>query len=214
MHELNSQPQVQPDDIYFDTVHIETLECRDTQAFVKLQLGDTSTTCKLDTGAEGNVMPLATWKDVNQQSRMLADGTWTQLDPPTVRMTAYGGAIIPQVGTCMIPVTYKDHTSQCMFHVTENTGPVLIGLPTCRELGLVTFNYAINVQQEMTHVQTDQTMHHKILKEYGDVFQGIGQFDGEYHIEVDPSVTPVIHPPRRVPHALREPLKQELDSLV
>jgi len=30
---------------------------------------------------------------------------------------------------------------------------------------------------------------------------------------VDPNVTPVIHPPRRVPVALQGPLKEELDSL-
>jgi hypothetical protein len=52
-----------------------------------------------------------------------------------------------------------------------------------------------------------------ILYEYGDVFNGIGCFNGEFHITLDPSVPPVIHPPRRVPKALREPLKKELDSL-
>ena len=52
-----------------------------------------------------------------------------------------------------------------------------------------------------------------ILYEYGDVLNGIGCFNGEFHITLDPSVPPVIHPPRRVPEALREPLKRELDSL-
>ena len=35
-----------------------------------------------------------------------------------------------------------------------------------------------------------------------------------FHITLDPTVPPVIHPPRRVPEALREPLKRELDALV
>ena len=33
-------------------------------------------------------------------------------------------------------------------------------------------------------------------------------------VSVDPAVLPVVHPPRRVPEALREPLKNELVSLV
>ena len=52
-----------------------------------------------------------------------------------------------------------------------------------------------------------------ILYEYGDLFSGIGCFNGEFHLTLDPSVPPVIHPPRRVPKALCEPLKKELDSL-
>ena len=34
------------------------------------------------------------------------------------------------------------------------------------------------------------------------------------HLEVDQTVRPVIHPPRKVPVALRDRLKEELDKLV
>ena len=36
-----------------------------------------------------------------------------------------------------------------------------------------------------------------------DVFEGLGELPREYHIVSDDSVTPVIHPPRRVPVPLR-----------
>ena len=49
---------------------------------------------------------------------------------------------------------------------------------------------------------------------YQECFQGIGCFQGEFHITLDPTVPPVIHPPCRVPEALREPLKKELDALI
>ena len=39
-------------------------------------------------------------------------------------------------------------------------------------------------------------------------------FQGEFHTTLDPTAPPVIHPPRRVPEALREPLKKELDALI
>ena len=53
-----------------------------------------------------------------------------------------------------------------------------------------------------------------MLKQFKGCFEGVDYFQGEYHITVDPAAPPVVHPPRRVPEAPREPLKKELDSLV
>ena len=36
---------------------------------------------------------------------------------------------------------------------------------------------------------------------------------GKFHIETDPEVTPTVMPPRHVPVALKEKLKQEFDRL-
>ena len=38
--------------------------------------------------------------------------------------------------------------------------------------------------------------------------------DSQYHMELDETVKPVVHPPRKVPVALRDRLKEELDKLV
>ena len=53
-----------------------------------------------------------------------------------------------------------------------------------------------------------------IFQEYADVFEGIGCLEGSYHIEIDPSAKPIIHPPRRVPVTLKDSLKKELDRMV
>ena len=37
---------------------------------------------------------------------------------------------------------------------------------------------------------------------------------GLYHMEIDETVRLVVHPPRKVPVALRDRLKEELDKLV
>ena len=44
-------------------------------------------------------------------------------------------------------------------------------------------------------------------------FTGTGKLPGQYNIEVDPNVKPKIHPPRKVPVALKEKIKKELDRL-
>ena len=38
--------------------------------------------------------------------------------------------------------------------------------------------------------------------------------DGPYYMELDETLKPVVHPPRKVPVALRDRLKEELDKLV
>ena len=52
------------------------------------------------------------------------------------------------------------------------------------------------------------------LADFLDVFQGLGQFPGEHHIELDETITPVQHQPRRVPVALRVSLREKIDSMV
>ncbi|CAB3996097.1 Hypothetical predicted protein [Paramuricea clavata] len=51
----------------------------------------------------------------------------------------------------------------------------------------------------------------KIETEFSDVFEGLGGIkDVQYQIKIDPVSIPVVHPPQRVPMALRKPLEEEL----
>ncbi len=43
---------------------------------------------------------------------------------------------------------------------------------------------------------------HPLLQEFNDVFEGLGKLEGQYTIVTDPSVKPVVHPPRRLAVAL------------
>ena len=52
-----------------------------------------------------------------------------------------------------------------------------------------------------------------VLESYNDVFKGLGKMPGKVHLQTDSSVDPVVMPPRRVPIAVKEKLKHELDRL-
>ena len=52
-----------------------------------------------------------------------------------------------------------------------------------------------------------------LIAEFSDVFEGEGMLQEKLHLQVDKSVPPVVLPVRKVPFALRESLKQELDRL-
>jgi len=48
---------------------------------------------------------------------------------------------------------------------------------------------------------------------YPDVFEGLGAFEEECHLTLKENAKPIAHPPRKVPVATKEILKEELDRL-
>ena len=63
----------------------------------------------------------------------------------------------------------------------------------------------------MTTQQVSEDEYSKQIRtEYVDVFSGLGRLSRLYHMEVDPMADPVIHPPRKVPHPLRDQLAETL----
>ncbi|GFS05684.1 retrovirus-related Pol polyprotein from transposon 297-like Protein [Elysia marginata] len=52
-----------------------------------------------------------------------------------------------------------------------------------------------------------------ILQDYSDCFDGIGKFQGPYHIAIDTTIPPVIHGQRKIPISLKEKIKSELDEM-
>ena len=49
-----------------------------------------------------------------------------------------------------------------------------------------------------------------VLHDYKDIFEGQGTFETKSKIRIDEKATPVVHPPRRFPHAIRDRLHDEL----
>ena len=47
------------------------------------------------------------------------------------------------------------------------------------------------------------------MQKYANVFTGLGLLEKPYHIEVDPTVTPVVNLPRTIRAALRDRVKTE-----
>ena len=93
-----------------------------------------------------------------------------------------------------------------------------MGPPKSLEFNLVTLNCSL---QKILAQNTDHANEKNIpikdkddlVKQYPGCFDGIGKFQGQYHITVDPSVPLVVHAHRRVPLSLREDIKHELDHM-
>ena len=91
--------------------------------------------------------------------------------------------------------------------VAEDFMPVLVA-NACQQMNLITVNKE-NIRQ-VTALENKVDL----IDEYKDVFNDdVGCFPGEVHLETDPTVQPVISPPRKVPFALKPRLKIELGNL-
>jgi len=116
---------------------------------------------------------------------------------PTV-LTAYGGAELMQHGKCQIDCDFNSRKSVVTFFVKEADGPAIFGLPTSLELNLVTLNCSVQQGSPLNANCTCEQVtpikdKDELVKCYPDCFDGVGRFQGQYHITVDPSVPPVVH---------------------
>ena len=138
------------------------------------------------------------------------------LTPSRTNITAFGGHVIEQYGTCLLKFSHNGIGNKYPFHVVSTSGPTILGLPTCGDMQLVTLNCSITNQPVSKQAVNDSFQSdpkEALLHEYADCFSGIGCFEGEFHITLDPAVSPIIRPPHRVPEAVQELVKKELDSL-
>ena len=92
--------------------------------------------------------------------------------------------------------------------VNANVTPV-IGSISAQQIDLLKIQHhnllKVNIETPLTKTS--------MLVSYKDVFTGDDKINGKLHLEVDESVKPVILPPRRVPVALKQALKDELMKL-
>ena len=103
------------------------------------------------------------------------------------------------MGKCDLICKVRGNKYNVPFQVEDENFAALLGRASCKEINLIK--------------RVDQIRSDSILEEFSNVFRGMGCLPGDYHVTLDSSVTPVVHAPRRVHHAKRDKLKQELDRI-
>ena len=159
---------------------------------------------KLDTGAQCNVLPYSLYCKLTRE-KLRKSNTW---------LVSYTGHKIPVMGKASLPVKLKGKFHPVEFHVIEHPATPVIGLQTSNDLNLVKRVSAVDTQRdENSSSDTSNLDVNEILKKYEDVFDGIGCLEGAYRIKIDSSITPVVHPPRKILFTQREKVKGELDRM-
>lgn len=183
-------------------------------------------TCKVDTGAEVNVI------SKEDYDRIIPSPQQRHLGPAQFRITAYGGHTIKTLGTCQLYVHQNGSIKEIIFNVTEVPGPAMLGCKACEELGLIKFNCSLETSkqdketypeanapskpQQRIDTQTRPPLDEEsFLNDFSDCFEGLGTFNIKpYHITLDPNAEPVIHAPRAVPVHLQGMYRKELDNMI
>ena len=181
---------------------------------------ETTLKAKIDTGAQGNVLPLRIYRNMYPQN-INANGKprLRTLNQSKVIQVAYGGSEIKHFGTAKIPCEFKGIKITATFYVTDTSGPAIIGLHTATQLNLVKFNHEAKKSPQpepctqsvkSAPIRSEQDL----IARYPECFDGIEKLKGEYHITLDPAVPPVVHPPHKVPISMKDEIKDELDKMV
>ena len=152
-------------------------------------------TLKLDTGAEANILPTATYNKFIIKP---------PLQPTNVKLTAYGGTSLSPIGVCKLNCNVKGSQRPVEFFVLNVDSQPILGLKDCEQMGLI---------RRIDSVVTGQLTKESIKSAYKNVFTGLGTL-GKYHITLCASAIPVVNPPRRVPYSLKDRLKQAIDANV
>ena len=156
-----------------------------------LQINDTPTHVKIDTGAQANVMSADTYQSLANK--------------PALRSTlavlhTYSNHAIKPIGIITATAQLKNCVHETPFYIVEQPVSTILGLPACQLFNIV--------EVDAVHEHTED-----LIAEFQDVFSGTGKMPGKHHIVLDENIQPVIHPPRRVPFALEIKLKKALENL-
>ncbi|XP_049270538.1 uncharacterized protein LOC125758032 [Rhipicephalus sanguineus] len=160
---------------------------------VEAQVENVPVDLKVDTGAQANLLPWGCYLKMRPKP---------PLKPSSAVLRSYGGSAIQHVGVIRTEVTLNDTTSVLDFFVVRKGRQAILGLQACQLMGLVPRVYSVSKSSQ-----------EGIVDEFRHLFTGTGCVQRVYKMVLRDGAVPVVQAARRVPVALQEPLKMELDRM-
>ena len=177
------------------------------EIYPEMLIDDKPVEFQVDCGASINILPdeFVGKEEISPTAKTLIMWNKTEVKPKgTVRLVIKN------------PKTRKRFSLEFVF-VKECLTP-LIGARAAQQMKLITIHKDNFVSRTVTKRKNPSVSQlstvEEIVKQYPQVFGSqLGRFPGKVKLEVDEKVKPVITPTRRVPTALREKFKDELNRL-
>lgn len=178
-------------DIYLDQIQVNSLQ-EDTDKWRQdVVMHGVTVRAYLDTGAQANVLPEWIYKKLKHTPTLVGTNQ---------RLRAYNGQLIPSSGKVNLILEVKNKNYVAEFFIAQGNVKPIIGAKTCEEIGLIKRIEGLTKSNKYTVNK----------QECESLFQGLGCLPGEYSIEVDTTMRPVVHPCRKIPFPVRDKLKTEL----
>ena len=167
---------------------------------IKIKINGKSLKVKADTGAEASILPLDTFEKIKLPCE--------KIRRTSSRLKGFFGPKIRPEGKISLQTSYQKEIKKLNFFVVKGTFTPILSEDACITLGIL--KYIGHVMSEHSSLLDDS-----VIKKFKDRFSGkLGTITNGIHLEIDESVKPVIHPPRRLPLALCDPVKEKLQEMV
>ena len=215
----------------------EVEECNEIIAPLTLCLGDKQIKCKakVDTGA------MITCKWIQELESMGIYER--DLEPSKAIIRGAAGTDLQNCGIAHLNVICNGITKVVKIYATKKKINFILGLQFCLDFKLIEFSAACVKSPPDKSRKVDAVMftseadvdYEELTKKWsghlplgsksGDAFTdlknifptafdgGIGQFQGEAHLHLDPAAKPIQMPPRNVPQSIMPALKEEIERL-
>ena len=226
---------------YKRQLELNTLTTSQTQSFSNIQINSIPIKGKQDTGVEICVMPLNIFNQLN--TKLNGELKLCPCnDIQVIGYSKYSVKIVGKVTVNCTHANTTKHCVFYITNITESK--ILLGLTFCKAFDLVRilcddncickkimvdvlneFPTGLDIpKQEMNQVylppidvhiklRSDCKVH--IIELFPELFGGVGTIkDAIIKLNVDQSIIPVIQPPRKIPQAMVDPLKQEIDRMM
>ena len=159
---------------------------------------------KIDTGAKCNVLSLATLEDI------YSDQTQSIITKSSSDLITYSGEKFSTTGHTIIKCKIADKTAQLKFQVVDLNVADIIGLRDAVKLKLISLHGDVNEIRINPEEYATQ-----VFNENSDLFgSDLGRLPVVYKMKLKEDVIPVIKPPRKIPIAMENDVKQELQRMV
>ena len=126
----------------------------------------------------------------------------------------YNRTTVQPLGLCQLELcnTKNGNVYQVEFTVLKQDCTPLLGSETTQEMDLIQVRFENILSLDLSSEDKPLTKESLIAK-FPYVFNGTGKLHGSYHLEIEADAIPVVHPPRKVPIAIKPQLKEELERL-
>ena len=158
---------------------------------------------KIDSGAKCNVISLETIRKFAVKDKVSIKSK------EKVNLISYSGDKISTLGTCMLVCEVSGSKVPLTFQVVDKPAKTILGLKDALKMQLITIHPDVH---EIEDIPKD--IPPDIYKDYKDLFSDLpGKLPMTYKMKLDPDIEPVIRPPRKVPIAMKEKIKVELNKM-
>ena len=202
MRQIRDDVIDEPDDSDTDDVYGQIYRIgkrpRIKQPRVMLTVNNTKMAFMIDSGASVNIMDQYSFSQLEQSPR---------LSKAKSNLYAYGSDTpIPVRGVFQATIESKNKFAISDIFVTSGNCGSLLSFQTASDLGIIHMNInAINQNITME----------ELARKFPQLFTGIGKLKShQIKLHIDPNVTPIAQPHRRVPFHLQQKVEDEINNLL